>query len=197
MVWTDPPYGIDYQDVRKRHKKILNDATGPSDLICAAYEDAPIALDAPFYLCCHWRSLAHMRQVMNRLRRDEKTVIVWDKEVRAQNLDRYFKQHEFILYAGPYGGQETLRGDVWSVKRRPERNGHPTPKPLELISIAVRDATAVGETVLDLFAGSGSAVEAAGTLGRRCLAMELDPGYVALTLQRLKDAGLDPRLANE
>lgn len=46
----------------------------------------------------------------------------------------------------------------------------------------------------DLFLGSGSTMAASEQLNRTCYGMELEPKYVAVTLQRLADMGLEPRL---
>jgi len=194
MVWTDPPYGIAYRDLKKKHSAIQNDEAPPVDLVAEAYTGIGISDKTPAYFCCDWRSLGWMREAVTKLGLAEKAVIVWDKKNPAQNLDRYFKQHEFILYAGPYGGEATLRGDVWTVPRQAEKIGHPTPKPVDLVSLAIGDGSAVGDVVVDLFAGGGSAFVAAERTGRLCYGMELEPKYVAVILERLVDAGLTPEL---
>jgi DNA modification methylase len=42
--------------------------------------------------------------------------------------------------------------------------------------------------VLDLFLGSGSTMIAAENLNRRCYAMEIDPAYCAVVLDRITTA---------
>jgi DNA modification methylase len=42
--------------------------------------------------------------------------------------------------------------------------------------------------VYDPFLGSGTTLIACQNLGRKCRAIEIAPGYVAVTLQRFKDA---------
>lgn len=61
---------------------------------------------------------------------------------------------------------------------------HPTPKPVALITDAIKDCTARGDLILDPFLGSGTAVIAAERSGRRCYGLELDPLYVDTTLRR-------------
>jgi DNA modification methylase len=51
-------------------------------------------------------------------------------------------------------------------------------------------------TVYEPFAGSGTTLVAAEQLGCRAFGMELSPAYGAVILQRLKDLGLEPRLAD-
>jgi DNA modification methylase len=58
---------------------------------------------------------------------------------------------------------------------------HPAQKPAVLYEIPI--ANHAGD-VYDPFAGSGTAFIAAERLRRRCYAMEIDPRYVQLTLER-------------
>lgn len=68
---------------------------------------------------------------------------------------------------------------------KPARNGeHPTMKPVRLMAYLVGNSTRPGDTVLDCFAGSGSTLVACEQMGRRCLAMELDPRYCDVILTR-------------
>lgn len=64
---------------------------------------------------------------------------------------------------------------------------HPTMKPLKLIGRQIRNSTRPGETVLDLFAGSGSTLMAAEQLGRVCYTMELDPCYIDVIIKRWEE----------
>ena len=57
-------------------------------------------------------------------------------------------------------------------------------KPVALLERAIVNSSRPGDTVLDLFAGSGSTIIAAERQGRRCFAMELDPYYVQICLER-------------
>ena len=57
-------------------------------------------------------------------------------------------------------------------------------KPIRLIATLIQNSTRRGETVLDLFGGSGSTLMACEQLGRRCLTMELDPRYADVIIDR-------------
>ena len=106
--------------------------------------------------------------------------------MRVQNLDKFFKQHEFILYYGEFGGQETLDGDVWQCSRE-VRKDHPTAKPVELCERAIRYSSDINKIVLDLFLGSGSTLIACEKLARKCYGMELDPKYCDVIVQRWEE----------
>lgn len=61
---------------------------------------------------------------------------------------------------------------------------HPTMKPVKLIGYLMRNSTRPGDSVLDLFGGSGTTLIAAEQLGRRCYMMELDPHYCDVIIAR-------------
>jgi DNA modification methylase len=63
---------------------------------------------------------------------------------------------------------------------------HPTVKPVALLADAILDASDRGDLVLDPFAGSGSTVMAAHKVDRIAAAMELEPRYVDVTVQRFE-----------
>lgn len=65
---------------------------------------------------------------------------------------------------------------------------HPTQKPLNVLTPLIEAFSQPGETVLDPFAGSGSTLVAADSLGRPYLGIELDAGYHALAQERLQAA---------
>jgi DNA modification methylase len=60
--------------------------------------------------------------------------------------------------------------------------------------VNVSDSSKPGELVFDLFCGSGSTILAAHQLGRIGYGCELDPGYLAVQLERLSMPGLKPKL---
>lgn len=51
-----------------------------------------------------------------------------------------------------------------------------------------------GEIIFDPFCGSGTMLCAAELTGRCGVAVEIEPKYVAVSLQRLSDMGLKPKL---
>nr|MBP7951722.1 DNA modification methylase [Verrucomicrobiales bacterium] len=100
----------------------------------------------------------------------------------------------------PKGDALTLLPPVastaWQVSRDPIADYlHPNQKPPGLASIAIANHTQPGEIVLDPFSGSGSTLIACEQTGRVCRAIEIDPGYAAVILERWKtQAEGQPRL---
>ena len=180
MVFTDPPYNIDYMGIAKNHDKIKNDKMSDEDFT-QFLMDSVMGCET-MYVCCSWHYAHLFRQAMINIGRSPKAMIIWDKINPAQHLDKYYKQHEVIFYYGDYGGNKTLRGDIWQIKR--QRNTvHPTMKPIELIDIALADQPGK-KLVYDGFGGSGSTMIAAEKNNRYSRLMELDEKYVDVIIQR-------------
>ena len=78
--------------------------------------------------------------------------------------------------------------DVWSVSRihsqDPEREAHPTQKPVEIVERMVLASCPPGGLVLDPFMGSGTVAEAALMHSRCLIGFEMNPDYFAIALAR-------------
>ncbi|MCC7146099.1 MAG: DNA modification methylase [Phycisphaeraceae bacterium] len=118
--------------------------------------------------------------------------IVWVKNRAVPGRTWYLWQHEPCLM-GWLKGHMPRRADsrhlptVWQVDTLPnglERPDHPTPKPLALFEIPLRQHTRPGEICYEPFAGSGTQFIAAQRLGRRCFGLEISPRYCDLIVRR-------------
>jgi len=120
-------------------------------------------------------------------------IIVWDKRWPTFGARKDFMgAHESCYYGWRVGAAHVFLGpanatDVWSVKKvAPQSMVHLTEKPVELAIRAIQYSSRVGETVLDLFGGSGSTLIAAEMTGRQACLMEIDPLYCDVIAQRWK-----------
>lgn len=183
MVFTDPPYNIDYQGVSDKRDKIANDKMADVDFV-EFLKDSIMGCET-MYVCCSWQYAHLFREALEGIARAPKAMIIWDKINPAQHLDKYFKQHEIIWYYGDFGGHKTLRGDIWQIKR--QRNTvHPTMKPVELIDMAMVDQPDK-KNIYDAFGGSGSTLISCEKNHRNCYIMELDPKYCDVIIKRWQD----------
>ena len=182
MIFTDPPYNIDYSGVNDK-RKIKNDRMNEDDF--KDFLRQSLYGCETMYVCCSWQFAHLFREAMTDIGRKPKAMIVWDKVNPAQHLDKYYKQHELIWYYGDYGGHKTLRGDVWTLKRQ-KNTVHPTMKPVELIEMAINDQIDK-RYVLDCFGGSGSTMIACEKTGRVAYLMELDPKYCDVIVKRWEE----------
>ena len=209
MVFTDPPYGMAYGGGRARGEHVLNkeggvlikahgmilgdDKTG-ADLIALVHEAlaSAVALSktgAAFYVCFPWRTYAEFETALKECSLEPSACIVWDKKSIGLGFANYRPQHEFIFYVkgGAWFGDKA-QSDVWYMSRGATGNyDHPTQKPVELIEKALQNSSKSGDTILDLFGGSGSTLIACEKTGREARLMELDPKYVDVIVKRWQE----------
>lgn len=188
MVFTDPPYNAAFNGRSGNHEVIMNDklpsgefATFIASVMTLIYEVAP---KAPKYICCDWR----MYPMIYDLLQKPAACIVWVKNVFGMG-NGYRHQHEFIVFEGALAASD--QSDVWQVDKDAAADyEHPTQKPVALVAKAVRNSSAAGQNVLDLFGGSGPTVLACERLGRTAYVMELDPKYCDLIRKRYAELAL-------
>ena len=88
--------------------------------------------------------------------------------------------------------QRWLRSSWADVKGESTRKGHPAPFPVPLAERLIRLFSFAGDTILDPFAGTGTTALAAMACGRNSVNVDIEPKYVALAQQRLREAAFLP-----
>lgn len=90
--------------------------------------------------------------------------------------------------------------DIWSVSRihaeAPEREDHPTQKPLEIIERIINASSPEEGVVLDPFMGSGTTAIACIKLNRNYIGFEINPQYCKMVEKRIKKVKSDSSLFN-
>jgi hypothetical protein len=81
-----------------------------------------------------------------------------------------------------HGGR--TQDTVWEIPRPRRSETHPTTKPVELVLRALTNSSSPGDLVYEPFAGSGPTIIAAEQTGRPCVAMEIDPHYAQVAIER-------------
>jgi len=114
-------------------------------------------------------------------------MIVWDKG--SPGMGRGWRsQHELVMWGAkktpPFDKHASGVGNVIGEVRTGNLL-HTTQKPVALIETLLEN-TPFAETVSDPFAGSGSTLIACENLKRRCYAMDLDPGYCDVIVDRFE-----------
>ena len=185
MVFTDPPYGYEYQSNHQDKYEMLENDDKILDYISAIFEH--LKENVGVYSFCGWQSLQRWLEYFSDTKLTLKNVIVWKKNNWSMGdlKGAYAGQYEVALYLNKgrvelNGGRDT---DVWEFDREPPKL-HPTMKPIELISYALKKTSNKGDVVLDVFGGSGSTLIACEQLDRTCYMMELDPKYCDVIIKR-------------
>jgi site-specific DNA-methyltransferase (adenine-specific) len=202
FLFTDPPYGVEYVGKTLNALTIENDGReGVGELLDGAFREADRLLvdGAPFYVChpAGPVSLEFGRAVLDIGWRFHQS-LVWVKDVFVLGHSDHHYKHEPILYGWKgknrrwYGGRDQT--SVLEFPRPKVSDLHPTVKPTELVAHCLRNSSRAGDVGYEPFSGSGTTLVAAEQMGRICLAMEIDPKYVAVALERLSLLGLKPCL---
>lgn len=205
LVVTDPPYGMSYGGGRaagssapgarvKAPGMILNDdATG--DRLVALVRDALVGAlafarkGAAAYVCFTWRTFSEFERAVKAAGLEIANCIVWNKESIGLGNSHYRPQHEFIFYCrGKFWNGGHDEADVWDFSRGATGEYvHPTQKPVSLIERAIQNSSVVGDSVLDMFAGSGSTLIACERLQRVARLVELDPKFCDAIVRRWEE----------
>ncbi len=94
-----------------------------------------------------------------------------------------------ILFYGkdPRAGK-TIQPLHYILTERPEKNGHPCPKPIKAWTWLVNRASRETDIILDPFMGSGTGGVACARLGRKFIGIELDEKWFDLSCERIRQA---------
>ena len=204
---TDPPYGVSYDPNWRNVKaakgnlayaatrvgKVTNDdrsdwseawALFPGDVI---YSWHPVGATSLVHAAALQRSGFVIRMQ-----------IIWAKSNFPIGRGDYHVRHEPCWYAVRNGKsarrtEDRTQTTLWEINLdKNVEGGHSTQKPLECMARPIRNHEAA--EVYDPFLGSGTTMVAAEQLDRVCYGMEIEPKYVAVSLERLAGMGLKPKL---
>lgn len=84
----------------------------------------------------------------------------------------------------------------WSIRPERRREGHPAPFPEELIRRLVKFYSYRGNTVLDMFGGTGTVATVARATGRHFVHIDASPEYCRQALDRVRATAPPPGVAD-
>jgi DNA modification methylase len=215
-IWTDCPYGVRYGEkthYNKRHghgrrrRSIENDSLAPAELkkLFAQALNVGRAHAMPgavLYAAVPSVFLEHFIQAFEDGGFTYHHCLIWVKQQFVLGRSNYHYRHEPILYgwlenSPHYFIDDRTQSSVFEIDRPTSSPDHTTCKPVELIARMIANSSRPGELVYDPFCGSGSTIVAAHQLGRIGYGCEIDPGYLAVELERLSLLGLKPELKGQ
>ncbi len=213
LIFTDPPYNVPIDGhvggLGSIHHREFAFASGEMSReqftgflqqtlrnAAGAAKDGAIA-----FVCMDWRHLREVLDAGEAVFSEMKNLCVWNK--RNGGMGSFYRsKHELVFvfkvgtapHTNSFGLGETgrYRTNIWDyagvsslgARRMEELAMHPTVKPVALVADAIRDCSRRGETVLDVFGGSGSTLIAAETCGRTARLLEYDPAYCDTIIKR-------------
>lgn len=222
MVFTDPPYNIDYRGGmntrgQTKRSKILNDKMSEEKFYRFLFDVLKNLLentDGVFYVCMSSSELHNLWSAFTDAGGHWQSYIIWVKDRFTLSRSDYQNQHEPIM-VGDSGeekydesdGEAILYGwndhvwkggrkqaNVWHFDRPKVSKEHPTMKPVMLCAKAIVNSSFPGGTVADAFLGSGSTLIACEKTGRTCYGLELDPKYVDVIVKRYVEYVGSPKI---
>jgi len=213
MVFTDPPYSVNYSKKEneilgnKEYNKITNDDMGVEKISKEVWSPAFRNMYnhsndlCSFYVTMPQGGDQMMMMMMMKEHWQVKHELIWLKESPVFSMGRldYDYKHEPIMYGWKkkhkfYGNGE-FTNSIWQIERNKDKKVHPTMKPIPLISNAIKNSSKHNDIILDLFGGSGSTLIACEQLNRVCYMMEIDPYYCSVIIERFeKLTGQNPKM---
>jgi len=205
LLFTDPPYGVSYADKNEmlnkvgkgnaNQKKIANDHMSAKDLLPFLENIfknvyATMTDKASFYVFspCRFEYFNAITEALNNSELTVRHQIAWAKNNAVLGRSDYNYKHEVILYGWTkkhiFPGKGSMKTSVWEVDKPQSSKEHPTMKPIALMVNAILNSSRPGQTVTDVFLGSGSTLIACEETGRICNGIETDAGYVDVIVQR-------------
>jgi len=196
MVFTDPPYGVNYGSSsstrREREKrKVTNDNLGDEfgGFLHSSCMNLLAVTKGSVYICMSSSELHTLQKAFQDAGGHWSTFVIWAKDRFTLGRSDYHRQYEPLLYGWREGTEHFWcgardQGDVWFVKKPLANVLHPTQKPVELVERAIRNSSKSRDTVLDPFGGSGTTLIACEKTGRQARLLELEPKYCDTTIER-------------
>lgn len=199
LVITDPPY-----ESLEKHRAVgtttrLKQSKASSNQWFSIFPNARfrelfseiyrvLSADSHLYLFCDQETAFIAKPIAEDVGFKFWKPLIWDKKRIGMGY-HYRARYEFILFFEK--GKRRLNNlGVADIIESPRiYNGYPTEKPVEVSAVLVAQSSQPGELVIDPFVGAGSAGVAAVSAGRLFAGNDISDEAVAITRQRLLDAG--------
>lgn len=211
MVLTDPPYNVDYEGAAGKIKNDNMESGAFREFLKKAFLNIKAALrkGGAFHIWYADSEGYNFRGACMDAGLNVRQQLIWVKNHATIGRQDFQHQYESVLTGEPTldteeGAETTFEPMLYGwkdgaahswYKKRKERDvmffdkpvaskEHPTMKPVLLFDYEMRCNTKPGDTVLDLFGGSGTTMIAAEQNGRTAFVMEYDPRFVDVIIDR-------------
>jgi len=199
IVVTDPPWNLAYdaevsRGRKSKRREIANDnldeAFPQFCALFAAEMKRIMFAGAPLYLVMNPNELGTIDRVLKELGFHWSSTIVWVKDQFNVGAKDYHTQYEPIWYGWKEGAgrlvelEDRTQSDLWEIPRPKKSDEHPTMKPVELVARSLMNSSRRGDVCFEPFSGSGTTLMACEHTGRQARAIELEPRYVQVAIER-------------
>lgn len=200
-VITDPPYSFGLGSTYKASSKSggWHDMMNNSQWFRDRLKQWDLYfVNGPIWIFTNWRTSPILMRASHDAGIPINSMMVWYKDwIGPGGSVGLRPSYELVGFfaVGDYAIKDRGVSDFVNVPFSSHKpHGHLAEKPVDLIKYLL-DVSDV-DTIHDPFVGSGTTLVACEQTGRIGYGMELEPKYIAVTLQRLADMGLEPRLVD-
>lgn len=212
MFLTDPPYNVAYEGKTKEKLTIKNDSMESEKFRCFLTDAfingfLSVKQGASAYICHADSEGYNFRGAFCDAGFKLTQTCIWVKNSMVMGRQDYQWQHEPILCGEKeeeenewepiiYGWNPLSKHSwhsnrkqktVWYFDKPNKSKEHPTMKPIKLLAYPIQNSSEKGNTILDLFGGSGSTLIACEQTDRICYMMELDEKYCDVIIKRYEE----------
>ena len=199
MVFTDPPYNVNYgasmkDKVRGNNRIIKNDNLGADfyGFLHASCSNLLEICKGAAYICMSSSELHTLQKAFTEAGGHWSTFVIWAKNTFTMGRADYQRQYEPILYGWKEGSKHFWcgardQGDIWFVDKPTVNDLHPTMKPVALVERAINNSSKTRDIVFDCFGGSGTTMIACEKTGRSARLIELEPKYCDVIVRRWQE----------
>lgn len=186
MVFTDPPYGVEFQSNRSVKSKKFDVLKNDHQII----DFLPTVEQFSKGWVFVWTSWKVQNQWIDNFRalNYPTNIVIWHKPGGGiGDLKKTFSSDYEVALVWNRGEELCGKriGSVWTFNKDGAiAYQHPTQKPVALAVEAITKTTNQSTSILDLFGGSGSTIIACEKLNRKCFMMEIDPHYCSVIIKR-------------
>lgn len=205
LIVTDPPYQIDNTKAGSKSRlgksiqSVQDELTGAA--ITGGFDKRILnemlrVCKAPnLYIWCNGKQIPMYLDYFVKEHGCNFDILVWVKTNAVPTFNnKYLTDKEFCLYfrrggyCQPKDYERARTAWFQPINSKDKKQwGHPTIKPLNIITALVANSSQEGETVLDCFMGSGTTGVACAKLHRNFIGMELNEEYYRIAEYRIQD----------
>lgn len=203
LILTDPPYEMEYHDGISKNPldKIKNDKIGSIDWNKLFLNASRVLKERKMiYVHCRIQMVPILMAAASLAKLKFIHDFIWLKgDMGYGNLNIFGISHELILgwcKGNPEKSRILIVNNEFK-KRTPaiyygklsskENYGHPTQKPIGLLSYIILNRTDINDVIIDPFSGSGSTEIASSLLERNFIGSDIDNKFVLLAEKRIQD----------
>jgi DNA modification methylase len=197
LIWSDPPWNVNYggsdhpsYDDRTMNNDNLGEKFIQFVKLFVTQMHTFCEEGAPIYVVMGAQEWPVIDGELRHIGFHWSSTIIWVKDQLVMSRKDYHGQYEPMWYGWDSRAPrlcevpDRKQSDTWFIDRPKKSEEHPTMKPLEIVERSLLNSSKPGDIVLDLFSGSGTTLAACERTGRVCRAMDNDPKYIAVGLER-------------